>query len=507
MAVADDYQARRVREAERALLGAILLDGPRGLAGADGIVDSPQCFLGIDHRLIFGAMLKVRERGLAVDAITVIDELGGQIEAAGGSDYIADLYEECGSAANAQSYAKLIREAADKRKIVDIGDRISERAGNGVDAAEAGALALLEIEHINREIGGQVKPLTLEPVSAWAEQLPPKPREWVLDGLIPAGKVTSLLGPGGKGKTLAALQIGLHVSLGKTIFGIATTPGPVLGIFCEDDHDELQRRVRAACAAERFDLADARQFVPISREGEDTALCTFERDHIRLELFHRELEATIAIMRPRLVILDTAADMFLGDFMSTPHVRQFLKVALGGLCVRYGCAILLLAHPSKAGQVSGEGDGFSTAWSNSVRSRLYLRPQRAADATESTPELTDRRVLELKKANYGPGGVKVPLLYQSGSFVLDPEPIEQMAAAPRTKTGRLAISAYDFIRGRYPMSAGFRETFDHLQANGDLEGSYETHRKTLGRALKQLVAEGLLEDDYPRGYRSIKSGT
>jgi hypothetical protein len=496
----------RTREAEQAVLGAMMLDPARSWAAVDGILEQAH-FIGPDHRAIFGAMLALRERGLPPDAVTVCDELGPLLEAVGGSGYVASIVEGTPSAANVAAYAKLVREAFDKRKIIDLGERISARAGNGVDAAEAGALAQQEIEQLNRNLGGQIKPLALEPVSAWADQLPPKPREWVLEGLIPAGKVTSLLGPGGKGKTLVALQIGLHVSLGKPIFGVATTAGPVLGIFCEDDHDELQRRVRAACAAERFDLADARQFVPISREGEDTALCTFERDHIRLEHFHRVLEATIAAMRPRLVILDTAADMFLGDFMSTPHVRQFLKIALGGLCARYGCAILLLAHPSKAGQTSGEGDGFSTAWNNSVRSRLYFRAQKAAN-DDSSPDDPDHRVLELKKANYGPSGTKIPLLYQSGSFVIDPAPIEQMDARPKTKTGKLAIAAYDFVRSRYPANAGFRETFDHLQANGDLpEGPYETLRKTLSRALKQLVEEGLIEDDYPRGYRSVKSGT
>lgn len=462
-----------------------------------------------DHRIIFGEMLTLIGRVGVVDPILLIDGLGEQLNAAGGSDYIAQLYEDCPAAGNARAYAQTLRDYAGRGKVIDIGAQLQARSRLGGSATAIAAYASGELQGLERDYGAPVEPLSLEPVSAWAAAPEPAARDWVIEGLIPAGKVSSLLGNGGLGKTLVALQIGLHVSLGRPLFGIATSGGPVLGIFCEDDEDELNRRVRSACAAERVNLSDAERFIARSREGLDSTICTFEREHIRIEEFHRQLDATIAVLRPRLVILDTAADMFAGEMMSTPQVRQFLKIALGGLCARYGCAVLLLAHPSKAGQSSGEGDGFSTAWSNSVRSRLYLRAQRApaVDGIEPVDE-QDRRMLEVKKTNYGKSGVKIPLLYQSGSYVLDPEPVEQLADAPRTKTARLAIGALDYIRARSPLSVGFRDLFNALQGAGDLPpGPYDQHRKTLSRALKQLVSEGLLTDDYPRGYCFNRPGT
>ena len=52
-------------------------------------------------------------------------------------------------------------------------------------------------------------------------------------------------------------------------------------------------------------------------------------------------------------------------------VRQFVGI-LRGLALRQRCAVMLLGHPSLTGLNTGTGTSGSTAWNNSVRSRLYL---------------------------------------------------------------------------------------------------------------------------------------
>jgi RecA-family ATPase len=349
-----------------------------------------------------------------------------------------------------------------------------------------------------------VSPLEIPPASSWAAEPAPAPRDWVIDGLIPAGRVTSFLGDGGTGKTTIAVQIGVHTAMSRRLYGLEVRGGPVLGIFCEDELDEIKRRTRAACEAESIALESLDQVHFESRDGHDNLLCTFDHDHIVLTPFYERLEATVESIRARLVMLDTAADLFAGDFMSTPHVRQFLKVALGGLCVRYGCAILLLAHPSASGMANGGGGGFSTAWNNSVRSRLYLRRPKSEDDPESAK---DRRVLELKKANYGPDGSTVPLIFSRGVFVPDDNPIIDGAGpiAKAKPVTRLALAAMAHFRerARAGQVVSFKAIFEPLQASGVIErGNYETVRKPLQRTLKQLVDEGLLrQSDVPRGYR------
>lgn len=492
-----DQEAARAAEAEMALLGGLMLGDAGTWPRVRDLVTAAH-FSRADHRLIFTAIEAVIAEHGAADSVLVMLKLGAQLEAAGGRAYVAQLVADTPSAAVIDAHAKIVREYANRGKVADITERIAAKTRLGQSAAESREQVQAELAKL--DLGRE--PLPLEMVSQWDGEPEPGPRDWVVDGLIPAAKVTSLIGTGGGGKTLVALQFGMHVSMGRSIFGLAVKGGPVLGIFCEDDKAELNRRLRAACAAEEMTLADVDQFAAVSREGQESVLCSFERDVIRLSTFYWQLDATIAALGARLVILDTAADLFAGDFISTPQVRQFLKVALGGYCARHGCAVLLLMHPSKAGEATGEGDGFSTAWSNSVRSRLYLsRPQ----ATEDSPAdaIADKRVLEVKKSNYTAKGSSIPLTYDRGCFTIDADPVEPTPARSKTRTTRIAMVALEIIRATEPAVTSFRVLFDELQARGEIaEGDYQERRKPLQRALRQLVADGFVrQTETPPGYR------
>lgn len=338
--------------------------------------------------------------------------------------------------------------------------------------------------------------LELSPVSDWAEKAPPPPRDWIIEGFIPAGRVTSFLGNGGLGKSIIAGQIGVHVAINRSIFGLSVKGGAVLGLFCEDERDELERRVRDAVVGENLELAQLKRLFALSRDGEDNVLCTFDHDRIVLTEFHQRLEATVANARPRLLILDTAADLFAGDYMSTPHVRQFIKVALGRLCVRYGTAVLLIAHPSASGLNSGDGGGFSTAWNNSVRSRLFLRRPKVEDVDAAK----DRRVLEVKKSNYAADGVAIPLIYHRGYFIPDPAPLDEGTAKvvrPAKLDTKLAVAAMEYMRaqaGTGTVVIKFAALYEHLQRTAALPaGAFETVRKQLQRTLNTLEKSNLIQ--------------
>jgi hypothetical protein len=349
------------------------------------------------------------------------------------------------------------------------------------------------------------RPWDIPPVSSWANQPAPPPRDWICEGIaLGAGRVISLLGNGGFGKTMIASQLSVAAAATGTLWGMPVSRGPVLGIFCEDEQDEVSRRVRLIAESEGVSLESLDNLHMHSRDGEDNALVAFHQDLIMLTAAYWELDATLALLKPRLTILDTAADIFAGDFMSTPHVRQFIKVALGGYCKRHGTAILLLAHPSAAAMTSGEGGGFSTAWNNSVRSRLYLRRPKSDDAEAAA----DRRILEVKKSNYGPSGAIIPLIYQGGQFVLDPEPVEENSA-PRAKASGAKANTRQAIEvlAHFEKSAAIVVPFGTIYKalNGTAPGRSaddEKKRKSLSRTLKCLCEENLLQQTRtPKGYR------
>jgi len=76
--------------------------------------------------------------------------------------------------------------------------------------------------------------------------------------------------------------------------------------------------------------------------------------------------------------------------------------------------VLLNAHPSRSGLSSGDLDGGSTAWSNTVRSRWSLaRPKADTDADQQD---SAERILTRRKANYASTGEQIKLRWVNGAF-------------------------------------------------------------------------------------------
>ena len=80
-------------EAERSVLGAILLHNDAFNLAAE-VIDSADFFRDA-HRRIFDKMVKLVERGDAIDLVTLKEELGrsGEIDEVGGPAYIAALVD------------------------------------------------------------------------------------------------------------------------------------------------------------------------------------------------------------------------------------------------------------------------------------------------------------------------------------------------------------------------------------------------------------------------------
>jgi replicative DNA helicase len=125
-------------EAEQSLLGGLMLDQRAWDQIAD-VVAADDLYRA-DHRLIFGAVAALVERNQPPDAVTVSEHLQrlGQLEAGGGLPYLARLVEDTPSAANIRAYAKIVRDHAMLRRLIEIGGDIaaSAHATEGLTAAE-----------------------------------------------------------------------------------------------------------------------------------------------------------------------------------------------------------------------------------------------------------------------------------------------------------------------------------------------------------------------------------
>lgn len=263
---------------------------------------------------------------------------------------------------------------------------------------------------------GAPMPLNRLDFVAWQDRDLPA-RRWMVRDWIPLGHVTSLYGDGGAGKSLVAQMLMASCATGVPWFSREVMQCKVLGLFCEDDEGELLRRQEAINNAHSIDFCDLEQMIAFSRVGEDNALMTFDREG-RGELtplWHRIVEE-VRDFGAQLVVVDTAADTFGGDELKRPQVRQFISTCLGRIAREIDGAVLLCAHPSLSGLNSGTGAGGSTAWNNTVRSRLYLERPPAEDGEQADP---DARLLTTKKANYAATGSEIRLRWRNGAFVLD----------------------------------------------------------------------------------------
>jgi replicative DNA helicase len=115
-------------EAEQSLLGGLMLDQSAWDQVAD--VVSGDDFYRHDHQLIFATIAKLAELDRPPDAVTVGEQLDreGELAAAGGIDYLAQLVHNTASAANIRAYGQIIRQHAMLRDLIRIGGDIAASA-------------------------------------------------------------------------------------------------------------------------------------------------------------------------------------------------------------------------------------------------------------------------------------------------------------------------------------------------------------------------------------------
>jgi RecA-family ATPase len=262
------------------------------------------------------------------------------------------------------------------------------------------------------------EPLAFIDMSQWDGE-PPPPRLWSVRDRIPLRQPTLLSGVGSIGKTLLALQLLAAHALGRDWIRMLPELGPGIYFGCEDDADEIRRRVADIAAHYRATFADliAGGLHLLSFAGKDAILGAPNRAGViePTSLFHR-IRTAVCEIKPKTVVIDTSADVFAGNENDRAQVRQFVGL-LRRLGIDGNCAVVLCSHPSLTGINTGTGLSGSTGWHNSVRARMFFKTATTDQGEEPDPEL---RELLFMKNNYGPVGARVLLRWKNGVFVPEP---------------------------------------------------------------------------------------
>src|ERR1700738_3154260 len=124
------------REAERCVLGSMLRDN--GVIGDVLQILRKDNFYADAHQKIYQAVVTLYDRGHPVDLVMLAELLKEQkqIEDIGGYAYLAELWDAAPTAANAEYYARIVRDKAVIRHLIHSGTEILRDAYDQVQPAD-----------------------------------------------------------------------------------------------------------------------------------------------------------------------------------------------------------------------------------------------------------------------------------------------------------------------------------------------------------------------------------
>ncbi|MHC4108677.1 MAG: replicative DNA helicase [Planctomycetota bacterium] len=238
-------------EAEMCLLGSILLE-PRVLGDVTFIIRDGADFYKPTNGTIYDTMVELYDKNASLDIVQLNQHLVDHdvLDAVGGQDYLVELASCVPTAANASHYARLVREKAMVRKLIEEAGEILTKA---YDSRDEAATILDEAEHRIFSIAERYEHSEVEALGRLVQEVVSKLQasegrsaSGVLTGFTDLDEITGGFQPGdfiiiagrpSMGKTALALNIAENMAL----------RGDALGIFSlEMSKHQLVERLLAA---------------------------------------------------------------------------------------------------------------------------------------------------------------------------------------------------------------------------------------------------------------------
>lgn len=250
-----------------------------------------------------------------------------------------------------------------------------------------------------------------------AAELPPMK----LLGWLYSGVVHLVAGDGGAGKSAIFLSIACHLATGRSVLNVAKR-NPLRVVIWSAEDPQRVCETRTAAIVSRWEkdeqklvAANLSIFPAETLEARVALVDVDDRRRPVATSAWLEFSAKMHVLKPDVIVIDNASDVFCADENSRRDVRFFMARLLGRLARELDAAIILLAHVNKASAVGKNGGGYSgsTAWSNSARVRMLLE-KAEGDDRQCAPEGTTR-LLRMEKCNYGPAGFAYGFAIEDGA--------------------------------------------------------------------------------------------
>lgn len=247
-------------EAERSVLGAILLDN-RLCNQAMEFLRTDDFYLDA-HRRVYEKMVVLSEMGRAIDPITLGEELRrvGEFEQVGGGTYISGLIDTMPRLDNIESYARIVKKKSTLRKLISASNQIisscfeqEDDADTILDSAEKAIFSIAEDRmREGFQDAGTIAHKRLEEIEAMAGR--PEMITGVPTGYTDLDKMTAgfqrsdlvvVAARPSMGKTSLALNIGQYAARNGYSVGIfsleMSAQQLVSRLLCSESHCDAHR--------------------------------------------------------------------------------------------------------------------------------------------------------------------------------------------------------------------------------------------------------------------------
>lgn len=421
MATTGESQERVVLDAERSVLGAMLLH-PDAVHDAGDMTRAD--WLLPRHTEIHRSVLSALTTTGKTDAITVADQLRqrGRLDECGGPDYLLDLLDSVVTAASVKRHAAIVRDAAERRRLAKVADQVARAARDGAPMPEL--LSMLD------EARPAPSPAETRPGRSWRLVADDPPVEWIADGLVPIGGLVVLAAEPNAGKTLLVLDLALRAAHGHDWLGRSVRPCSTVYVAAEGGRG-LGVRMRAWEAANPAALPAAGCYVhvdegPLVDLGRADAVA-------QLEQVLTSAAAANGGNRPHVVVIDTLALALPGTDENDSGAMGAALAALAELRRRHGVSVLVLHHVRKPSKAGGKDTGMhalrgSSALAGAADVVLLAEDGREGVRTLRTVKVRDGELLPL--LNYAirsqdTGRTRADGRVETGPVVLVAQPVTE----------------------------------------------------------------------------------
>ena len=224
-------------EAERALLGSVLLDN--GALNVALEVVGKDDFFSDAHRLTFEKMLEISQKNRTIDLVTLAEEFSkeGLLEKIGGAAYLAALTDgvPVGSSASVTEYSRIVKEKAVIRRLINASNNVIARCLEATDdpetlidlaqsqifeiAEQRVSTGFLGIRDIVKSSFGTIDVLFDRGKSVTGIETGFVDLDNMTSGFQP-GELVIIAGRPSLGKTALALNIAAHAAVNRNVVGV-----------------------------------------------------------------------------------------------------------------------------------------------------------------------------------------------------------------------------------------------------------------------------------------------